>query len=108
FLLGDALFDDAHDVALLHDQELFAIDLNLSARPFAEQHPAADPDVDWNQLTGFVAAAWPNRNDLALGGFFLGGVGHNDATGGLLFGIDALDDNAVVKRTKLHGVLLSF
>src|ERR1700730_5511063 len=106
-LLGDALFDDAHDVALLHDQELFAVDLDLGARPFAEQHPVADLDVDWDQLAGFVAAAGANGDDLALGGFFLGGVGNDDATGGLLFGIDALNDNTVVKRTKLHDVLLN-
>src|SRR5262249_342836 len=105
-LAGDALFDDAHDVALLHDQELFAVDLDLGARPFAEQHPVADLDVDGDQLAGLVAAAGANRGDLALGGLFLGGVGNDDAAGGLLFGIDALDGNAVVKRTKLHDVLL--
>src|SRR5262249_5899925 len=55
---------------------------------------------------GLVAAAGANRDDLALGGLFLGGIGNDDAAGGLLFGIDALDDNAVVKRTKLHDVLL--
>src|SRR6266478_33711 len=105
-LLGDALFDDAHDVALLHDQELFAVDLDLGARPFAEQHSVADLDVDRNELAGLVAAAGANRDHFALGGLFLGGVGNDDAAGGLLFGIDALDDNTVVKRTKLHDVLL--
>src|SRR6266699_3375959 len=105
-LPGDALFDDAHDVALLHDQELFAVDLDLGARPFAEQHPVADLDVDGDELAGLVAADGANRDDLALGGLFLGGVGNDDAAGGLHFGIDALDDNAVVKRTKLHDVLL--
>src|SRR4029077_17563872 len=35
---GSALFDHAHDVALFHDQILDSIDLDLSARPFAEQH----------------------------------------------------------------------
>src|SRR5262249_17759842 len=101
-----ALFDDAHDVALLHDQELLAVDFDLGARPFAKQHPVADLDVDWDQLAGFIAAAGANRDDLALGGFFLGGVGNDDAASGLLFGINALDDYAVVKRTKLHDVLL--
>src|SRR5262250_1243575 len=104
--LGDALFDDAHDVALLHDQELFAVDLDLGARPFAKQHPVTDLDVDRDQLAGLVAAAGANRDHFALGGLFLGGVGNDDAAGGLLFGIDALDDNTVVKRTKLHDVLL--
>src|SRR6266436_5605157 len=102
-LLGDALFDDAHDVALLHDQELFAVDLDLGARPFAEQHPVANLDVDGDELAGLVAAAGANRDDLALGGLFLGGVGNDDAAGGLLFGIDALDDDAIVKWTEFHG-----
>jgi len=42
-----------------------------------------------------------------LGGLLLGGVGNDDAAGRLFLGIDALDDDAVVKRTKLHGVLLT-
>src|SRR5258708_29972721 len=100
-LLGDALFDDAHDVALLHDQELFAVDLDLGARPFAEQHSVADLE-----LAGLVAAAGANRDHFALGGLFLGGVGNDDAAGGLLFGLDALDDNTVLERTELHDVLL--
>src|SRR5262249_20914431 len=107
-LPGDALFDDAHDVALLHDQELVAIDLDLGARPFAEQHPVADLDVDGDQFAGLVAAAGADSDDLALGGLLFGSVGNDDAASALLFGIDALDDNAVVKRTKFHGVLLSF
>src|SRR5260221_11965467 len=101
-LLGDALFDDAHDVALLHDQELFAVDLDLGARPFAEQHSVADLDVDRNELAGLVAAAGANRDHFALGGLFLGGVGNDDAAGGLLFGVHALDDNNVVDHTKPH------
>src|SRR5215475_1447460 len=107
-LLGRALFDDAHDVGLLHDEELVAVDLDFRARPFAEQHAVADLDVDGDQLAGLVAAARTHRDDLALGGLFLGGVGNDDAAGALLLGVDALDDDAVVKRTKLHDVLLSF
>jgi hypothetical protein len=42
-----------------------------------------------------------------LGGFLLGGIGNDDAAGGLLLGINALDDDAVVKRAKLHAVLLN-
>src|SRR6266571_8550695 len=103
---GDAFFDDAHDVALFHDEEFFAIDLDLGARPLAEQHAIADPDVDRDQLAGLVATTRSDRDHLALRGLFLGGVGNDDAAGGLFLGIDALDDNAVVKRTKLHDVLL--
>src|SRR6478752_3276516 len=47
----------AHDVALLHDQEFLAVELDLGAGPFAEQHAVADLQVDRDQLTGLVAAA---------------------------------------------------
>src|ERR1700683_1280217 len=98
------LVEHAHDVGLLHDEELLAVNLDLGARPFAEQHAIADLDVDGNELAGLVAATRANGDDLALRGFFLGCVRDNDAAGRLLLGIDALNDNAVVKRTKLHGV----
>src|ERR1700730_8367998 len=107
FLLGDALFDDAHDVALLHDQEILAIDDDLGARPLAEQHAVANPHVDRDQLARLVAPARADGLDSALRGFFLRGVGNDDAACGLFLGIDALDDDTVVKRTQLHGILLS-
>src|ERR1700721_760429 len=40
-LCGGGAFNHAHDVGLLHDQELFAIDLDFRARPLAEQDPLA-------------------------------------------------------------------
>jgi hypothetical protein len=107
FLLGLGFLEDTHDVAFLHDEVLDRIDLHLGARPLAEQNPVADLDVERNQLAGLVAAAGPDGSDLALGGLLLGGVRDDDATGSLLLGIDALDDDAVVKRTELHAVLLS-
>ena len=42
------------------------------------------------------------------GGLFLGSVGNDDATCGLLFGVDPLDHDAVVKRTEFHAILLGF
>src|ERR1700753_1314848 len=100
--------EHAHDVGLLHDQELFAVQLDLRTRPFAEQHAVADLEVDRNQLAGFVAAARTDGGDFALGGLFLGTVRNDDAASCLLFGVAALDHNAVVKRTQVHAVLLSF
>src|SRR5262245_53918575 len=104
---GAASLDHTHDVALLHDQEILAIDLDLGPRPFAEQHAVADLDVDRDELAGLVATARTHGNDLALGGLFLCGVGNDDAAGSPFLGIHALDDDTVVKRTKLHDVLLS-
>src|SRR6266702_1207736 len=105
---GGNVGEDAQDVAFLHEQELFAGDLDLGARPLAEQDAVANLDVDRDQLAGLVTAARADSGDFALGGLFLGAVRNDDAACGLLFGVDALDHDAVVKRTEFHAVLLSF
>ncbi len=59
-------------------------------------------------LPRLVAAARTDGDDLALRRLLLGGVGNDDAALGLLLGIDAAHDNAVVERAKLglgHNVL---
>src|SRR5436190_21249692 len=108
-LLGNGhVGEDAHDVAFLHDQEILIVDLDFGAGPLAEQHAIANLDVDGDQLASLVAATWADGDDFALGGLFLGSVGNDNAAGSLLFGVDALDHDAVVKRTEFHTVLLSF
>src|SRR5262249_30447907 len=67
--------EHAHDVGLLHDEEFLAVELDLGAGPFAEQHTVADLEVDRNQLAGLVAAAGSHRSHFALRGLFLGRVG---------------------------------
>src|SRR5882724_10826081 len=52
---GGLVGHHAHDVALLHDEEILAIDLDLGAGPLAEQHLVADFHVQWDQLSGLVA-----------------------------------------------------
>src|SRR5258708_38876940 len=99
-LYGLVSGEHAHDVALLHDQEVLAGELDLGARPFAEQHAVADLEVDWDQLAGFVTAARTDRGDFALRGLFLGGVWNDDAALGLFFGFDSLDHDTVMQRTK--------
>src|SRR5229473_5504780 len=105
---GGDIGENAHDVALFHDQQLLAVDLDLGTGPFAKQHAVADLEVDRDQLAIFVTAARSDRGDFALRGLFLGSVRNDDAASCLLFGVDALDHNAVVKRTEFHAVLLSF
>src|ERR1700756_2333718 len=107
-LLGGSVGENAHDVAFLHDQQLLAVDLDLGARPLAEQHAVADLDVDRDQLAALITAAGADGDDFALRGLFLGGVRNNDAGSGLLFSFDALDHDAVVKRTEFHAVLLRY
>src|ERR1700694_3509582 len=108
FLAGDFLGQHAHDVALFHDQVLDTVELDLGARPLAEQHPVADLHVHRDELAVFVAAARADAGDLALGGLFLRRIGNDDPAGGLLFSLDALDDDTIVKRTEFHDVLLGY
>src|SRR5258706_13313755 len=97
-LYGLVSGEHAHDVALLHDQEVLPVELDLGARPFAEQHAVADLEVDWDQLAGFVTAARTDRGDFALRGLFLGGVWNDDAALGLFFGFVWLDHDRVMQR----------
>ena len=92
-LLGRRFVDDSHDVGLLHDEEFLTVDLDLGARPFAEQNPVTGLDVDGNELARLVTAARPNGDDRSLRRLFFGGIGNDDAAGRLLLGLDALDDN---------------
>jgi hypothetical protein len=94
------------DIMGIIDEPVSKNNLDLSARPFAEQHAITSFDIDRNELAGLIAATRAHSYDLALGRLFLSGIRDDDATGGFLLGIDALDNDAVVKRTKLHGVLL--
>src|SRR6266851_5452762 len=106
-LLGDGdtwAFDDAHDVRLLHDEEILAVELDLRAGPFAEQDAVARLDVERHDRALVVARAWTDGDDLAFHRLFLGGVRDEDSTGRLAFGVDAANHNAIVQRSELHGV----
>src|SRR5260221_13374716 len=105
-LLGDGdtwVFDDAHNVRLLHDEELLTVELDLRAGPFAEQDAITLLDVKRHHYALLIAGARADGNDLAFHRLFLGGVRNDDAAFGLAFFLDALDHDAVVKRTELHG-----
>src|SRR5712671_3852410 len=105
-LLRRGALEHPHDVALLHDQELDAVDLDLGAGPLAEQHAVAGAYVDRDELAVLVTAAGTYRDDLALRRLLLRGIGDDDAARAAFLGIDALDDDAIVKRTKFHELLL--
>src|SRR3954452_21076317 len=100
--LGGALVEHAHDVGLLHDQQLVAVELDLGAGPLAEQHPVAGLDAHRRQLALVAAGTRADGQDLALHGLFLGGVGDDQPALGLRLFLDALDDDAVVQRSELH------
>jgi hypothetical protein len=88
--------DYAHDVGLLHDQEVFVIDLDLAARPFAEQDAIACFQIERHDLAVLVASARTNGDDFALLRLLLGSIRDDNAALRLLFAFDAADDDAVV------------
>src|SRR5688572_9182152 len=105
-LLRLLLFDDAHDVGLLHDQEFFAVDLHFRARPFAEQDAVADLHIEGDALAVFIAGAGADADHFAFLRLLLGRVRNDDAALGLLFFLHALYEHAVVQGTKArHWVL---
>src|ERR1700729_264349 len=100
-LLGGGLgrgraFDHAHDVGLLHDQELLAVDLHFRARPLAEQDAFTGLQLRRRDLAILVAAAGAHSHDLALLRLLLDGIGNDDAALRLGLGLDAADVDAVV------------
>src|ERR1700729_2394180 len=102
FFRGARALDYAHDVGLLHDQKLLAVDLDLGAGPFAEQHPVARFEVKRNELAAFVPSAWSHGDDLAFLRFFLGGIGNYDAALRLVLSFNAADDDTVMQWTEFH------
>src|SRR5271167_3417549 len=83
-LLGGSLgrcraFNHAHDVGLLHDQELLAVNLHFCARPLAEQDAFAGFELGRDEFAVLVAGAGAHSHDLALLRLLLDGVGNDDA-----------------------------
>src|SRR6516165_7725478 len=101
-LLRRSLFDHAHDVALLSDHEILAVDFDLGSRPLPEQHSVADFDIQWTELAVIVPVARPGGNDFAFHWLFLGGIGDDNAACGLLLLLNATDENAILQRSKFH------
>src|SRR5271170_158362 len=96
-------FDDTHDVAFLHDDEILVVDLDLGARPLAEQHAVPDLYVEVVQFAVFAAGPRPVGEDLALHRLFPCGVGDDDAASALFFLLDATHEYAILQRSKCHG-----
>src|SRR5262249_14110120 len=103
--LGLAL-DDAHDVAFLHDDQLFAVELDLGAGPLAEQHPVAGLDVERMERAILAARAGTHGDHLTLLGLLLGGVWDDDPAGSLCLLLETADHHAVMQGTEMHRVLL--
>src|SRR5262249_16109370 len=65
-LAGRSLFDHSHDVALLRDDEILAVDFDLGSRPLPEQHSVADFDIERAQFAVIAPGAGGGDNDFAF------------------------------------------
>src|SRR6476619_1639574 len=99
---GLSVVHDGHDVFFAHHENLVALDANRGAGVLAEQDLVADLDVDGDKLAVLVLLAGSDGEDFALVGFLGGGIGNDDAGCRLTLFFEALDDHAVVQRTKFH------
>src|SRR5262249_4531134 len=106
FLLHCDVLEHAENVAFLHDEKLFPVDLHFSAGPFAEQHAVAGLHDERLDLSLFVRRAWANGYDFALLRLLLGGIGDDDAALGSLVLLDPAYGDAVMQWTKLPLSLL--
>src|SRR6202047_4299370 len=88
FLIRGGVINDAHDIGFLHDHEVLAIELDLGARPLAEQHAVAGLDVERVQLAILVARAGADGDDFAFHRFLLRRVRDEDAARGFRLRFD--------------------
>src|SRR4029079_12009559 len=75
--------DDPEDVAFLHDDQVFTVDLHFGARPFAEQDLVAGLDIQRRDLAVVAPGPGSDRDHFAFLRLFLGGIGNDDPAGGL-------------------------
>src|SRR3954462_3396220 len=101
-LLGFGVVDDRKDFVLAHDEVFLAIELDLLARVLAEENAVAGLDVERDALAVVLDLAGAGRDNFALLGLFLGGVGDDDAADFLFAFLCALDNDAVVQRSDVH------
>src|SRR5207245_754025 len=95
------LVEDAEDVLFPQDEILLVVDLDLAARILAEQNPVPRLHVQRELLAFLGHLACPHRDDLPLLGLLFRGIRDDDASPADLLLLDALDEDAIVERTKL-------
>src|ERR1700759_1154527 len=94
--------DDPHDVAFLHDDQVFTVDLDLGARPFAEQDVISRLHVERRDAPALRARPAADGDAFAFLRLFLRRIGDDDPARSLLLGLQATDENAVMKWTECH------
>src|SRR6266851_7145827 len=95
FSLGCATQDAKHFI-FFHDDEVFAINLDLGAGVFAEQDAITIFYCQGEDLAFIVASATADGDDFALLRLIFSGIGDNDATAGGGSFLHATDQDAIV------------
>src|SRR5689334_17137194 len=91
---------DSEDLVFLHDEQLFAVNLDFRSGILAEQYAVAFFYSEGNGLAFFKLAS-SSGDDNAFLGFFFCGVRDDDSTTNGFRLLDPADDDAVMKRGQL-------
>src|SRR5438876_7697439 len=94
------LLEDAEDFFFTHDQQLFAVQLDLCARVLAKQNVVASLHVEREYLAFVVRFALTDREHLALLRLLFCRIRDDDAADLALAFFNAPDQNPVVQRCK--------
>src|ERR1700758_3109179 len=95
--------DHRHDVILTHDHQLFVVDLDLGPAVFAEQHPVTHFHIRGTRLAVLQDLSLTHSDHFPEGRLLARGIGDHDPARGLTLLGFALDDDAVVQWTDVHG-----
>ena len=96
------LAKNAEDFFLTHDQQLFAVNLDLGAGVLAKQNAVSGLDVQREDFAFVVRLALAYGDDFAFLRLVLRGVRNDNAALGRLRLGDALDDDTVVQGGQLR------
>jgi hypothetical protein len=88
---------------LTHDQQLFAIELNLAAGILSEEDPVADLNVKGHNLAVFEALALPDCSHFAFLRLLFRRIGDDEPAGGLfILRVEPFYYDPVVERSNVH------
>jgi hypothetical protein len=98
------LLDYCEHIFLAHKENLIAIELELIAGVAGEKDGVTLLELEGLAFAVLENLAIANGEDAAHLGLFLGGIGEDDATLGLLASFLALNHDAVAERLQIHCV----
>jgi len=101
-----SLFYNGQDVVFTHHKVIVAINLDICAGIFTEQHQVADLNVQREHLAVFSLLTVANGHDLAALRLLFCGLLDKKPPGGLGFFFDSLDNDTILQRSQIHVVLL--